>query len=109
MGDIFYRNCVCPKCKLQLDDVEEGAPGCPGCGEVLDRTRVWETRKYPGVVVLPHWVRAFGWPFLLILAGIGLFFWGYCHGIIDFKLPSLMMALGLIFFFVKLTGADRGI
>jgi predicted RNA-binding Zn-ribbon protein involved in translation (DUF1610 family) len=109
MDDVFYRDCVCPACRVKLDEVQEGTYDCPGCGARLERARVWQTRRYPGIVELPHWVRAFGWPFLLMLSGVGLFFWGYWNGFVDLRMPSLMVAAGLIFFYVKFSGKDRGI
>jgi hypothetical protein len=61
------------------------------------------TRRYPGILVLPGWLKAFGWPFLLILAGFGLIGLSLASGFpIPIKLPAIILTLGIVFFIFKL-------
>ena len=61
------------------------------------------TRKYPGMLVLPGWLKAFGWPVLLILSGLGLFALEFVVGVVvSFKLPAFLVGVGVVFFIAKL-------
>ena len=108
MAEPVYDHCFCPQCRFPLDGLPETAEACPKCNHPLYRNEVWATRKYPGVVELPGWVRAFGWPFLLMLAGVGIavayYFAGYRMPV---HLPALLVAFGLVWFVVKLFGMDE--
>ncbi|HUO06873.1 MAG TPA: hypothetical protein VM008_00945 [Phycisphaerae bacterium] len=95
--------CRCPHCKRPFDYVLVTAYECPFCQKEIRRSEVWETRRYPGTVILPGWMRAFGWPFLLMLAGVALFVMYYYEAHeIELKVPAGMVAIGLIFFLFKL-------
>jgi len=105
MPTAFYQNCRCPACKHPLDDVATTILVCPACGQPLDPAAVWSTRVYPGQIVLPGWVRAFGWPVLLMAAGVAVaaveqFFLGRFL----FQLPVLLIGTGLVFFFIRIFG-----
>ncbi len=73
-----YTNCRCPHCRNPLDDVATTAATCPLCNQPLDPDAVWLTRRYPGTVNLPWWVRILTWPLLLMLLGGTVFVlkWG---------------------------------
>lgn len=107
MATRYYTDCSCPHCRVSLDGVAETDEACPTCNKPLEPSAVWATRKYPGALFLPPWVTAFGWPLLLILAGLGFGWWIYAmSGKISF-LPAFPISIGLVFFFVKLSSADR--
>ncbi len=98
-----FLHCRCPGCKCPFDYVPIDADACPFCTSPIIADTVWQTRKYPGVLMLPGWTRAFGWPFLCILAGIAYFLYPYfAYHMIELKLPGLLVSIGLIFFVVKL-------
>src|SRR3954470_9892722 len=90
-----FVSCTCPKCEFPLKDTVVSTRNCPLCGDKLDPHKVWSTRKYDGVVELPYWIRAFGWPFVLMLIGVLYFviplFW---YNYFDVKVPSLIFATG---------------
>lgn len=102
-----YQNCHCPDCRHKLDDVATTSATCPMCNKPLDPHRVWSTRVYPGVLILPHWVAAFGWPLLFILAGVGsgAYTWFYL-GYIRISLSATLIAIGVVHALVKLANAD---
>jgi hypothetical protein len=77
---------------------------CPFCQWEIRREEVWQTRQYPGVLILPGWVKAFGWPFLIILAGVAFFCYAYfvLHEV-ELKVPAALVAIGLVFFMFKLS------
>jgi hypothetical protein len=55
------------------------------------------------MLVLPGWLKAFGWPFLLILAGFGLVGLRYAANVpMPWKVPGAVIALGMGFFIYKL-------
>jgi len=64
-----YTNCYCPHCKNSLNEVATTTPACPLCNQSVDPQDVWLTRRAPGEIDLPGWLRAFGWPFLFLVAG----------------------------------------
>ncbi len=98
-----FLNCRCTGCKRPFDFVPIDADACPFCRSPIDATATWQTRKYPGIVMLPGWVRAFGWPFLLMLAAPAIFLYEYYGShVFEPRLPGLLFAIGTIFFFVKL-------
>jgi hypothetical protein len=98
-----YDDCHCPHCRHPLDGVSNQITACPLCNRALEPREVWMTRKYPGLFVLPGWLKAFGWPFLLMLAGFGIIGLSYATGVpIPFKLPGILITLGMVFFIVKL-------
>lgn len=82
------------------------ADECPFCRWEIRREEVWQTRRYPGVVILPGWVKAFGWPLLLMVAGVVFFLW--CYFTVDGMgtnaviVASVFFGTGLIFFIAKL-------
>ena len=98
-----FLHCKCPKCKRAFDFVPISAYECPFCQWEIRRSEVWETRHYPGVLILPGWVKAFGWPLLIMLSGVAFFFYIYfaAHEI-ELKVPSALIAIGLVFFLFKL-------
>jgi hypothetical protein len=107
MPTIYYQNCTCPHCKVKLDTLAESAPICPTCNKPLNPRDVWATRKYPGLLILPRWLTAFGWPLLLILAGVLCIALAYAARIpIPLKIPAILIAIGLVYFFIKLSGVD---
>jgi hypothetical protein len=98
-----FLQCRCPGCKRPFDYVPIDAEACPFCKWEIQADAVWQTRQYEGLVMLPGWIRAFGWPFLLMVGGVGLFLYAY-YGFheVELKLPGAMVAIGLIFFMFKL-------
>jgi hypothetical protein len=95
--------CRCPKCKRPFDYVPVAADECPFCKVPITRSAVWQTRRYPGTLILPGWVRAFGWPFLIILLGIASFVYPYyAYHEIELKLTAGLVSIGLVFFLFKL-------
>ena len=98
-----FLHCRCPKCKRAFDYVPVSAYECPFCQWEIRRSAVWETRQYPGIFILPGWAKAFGWPLLLMLSGVGLFLYIYFVGHeIELRVPSILVAIGLVFFMFKL-------
>jgi hypothetical protein len=101
-----FLHCKCPKCKRAFDFVPISAYECPFCQWEIRRDAVWQTRQYPGVIMLPGWVKAFGWPFLLMLSGVAFFLW--CYFTVDGMgtnaviVSSIIVGTGLIFFIAKL-------
>lgn len=78
-------------------------PACPACNKPLDARAVWMTKRYPGQLVLPGWLAAFGWPLLLMLLGFGLFLLGYFgYFPIPLKLPVFLIGVGMVYFIAKL-------
>ena len=103
----YYENCTCPHCKTKLDQVAVTISSCPSCNQPFDPSAVWATRSYPGLIILPRWVSAFGWPFLLIALGAILWIaksFGYP---IPVKLAIIPLAIGLVYFFIKLFSLDN--
>jgi hypothetical protein len=107
MPTIFYERCRCPHCKTTLDQIEENTPDCPACTKPLDPQQVWSTRSYAGTLILPPWISAFGWPFLLMIFGFVFFFYAKSQGYVNVYIPGFMVALGLIYFIFKLTYTDK--
>jgi hypothetical protein len=98
-----FENCHCPYCKYSLHQEFTDISACPGCRRQLEARDVWMARKYPGMTVLPGWLKAFGWPFLLIIAGFAIIGISYETGIpVPLKLPALFIGTGMLFFIVKL-------
>jgi hypothetical protein len=101
-----FLHCKCPKCKRAFDFVPISAYECPFCQWEIRRSEVWDTRRYPGVLILPGWVKAFGWPLLVMLAGVAFFL--YCYFAVDGMgtnaviVSSIIFGTGLIFFIAKL-------
>ncbi len=61
------------------------------------------TRTYPGLIMLPGWLKAFGWPFLLMVAGFAMVGAAYAFKVaISLKVPAALIALGMVFFIYKL-------
>jgi hypothetical protein len=103
-----FVGCHCPKCEFPLKDTPVSVRHCPLCGDKMDPHLVWGTRKYEGVWELPFWVRAFGWPFLLMAAGVAYFVVpALYYNYYDVKLPSLIFAIGFVFFVAKLMVDDK--
>lgn len=104
----MFAGCKCPGCKKPFDYVPVSMKNCPFCNIKINSRAVWETRKYEGIIMFPGWVRAFGWPFLIILAGVGALLYPiYAYHYVELKLPALLISIGLVFFFVKLmTGGE---
>src|SRR4051812_27531826 len=97
-----FLNCHCPGCEFPLKDTVVSTTHCPLCNQKLDPAAVWLTRKYDGVIELPFWVRAFGWPFFMMIFGILFFVIPYFYyNYFDVKIPSLIFAVGFIYFVVK--------
>jgi hypothetical protein len=71
-NDGKFENCHCPHCKYSLHDESTKITACPGCRRPFDARDVWMTRRYPGMMILPGWVKIFGWPLVLILIGLAL-------------------------------------
>ena len=104
----YFERCCCPACRFKLDTVSVGTKNCPQCNEVLDPQHVWQTRTYPGVIQLPGWVSAFGWPVLLILMAITWAAFGYvATSGRSFVVPGGLLVLGIVWFLIKLGGYDR--
>jgi hypothetical protein len=100
---ICYENCRCPHCKHDLTTTASTTPHCPLCNKALDSHDVWMTRTYPGPTELPGWLRAFGWPFFLMLAGFGLFLLRRYGGApLPLSLAWVPLAIGFVYFMVKL-------
>jgi hypothetical protein len=98
-----FLHCRCPYCKRPFDYVPISAYECPFCRKEITRSAVWQTRRYPGILILPGWVRAFGWPFLVMLLGVAAFLYPYySYHLIELKLPAILISIGLIFFLFKL-------
>ena len=98
-----FLHCRCPACKRPFDHVPLSADECPFCRIPITRSAVWQTRRYPGTLILPGWLRAFGWPFAIILLGIGSFFYTYFnYHMIELKLTAALISIGLVFFLFKL-------
>jgi hypothetical protein len=99
--------CSCPHCKRPFDYVPVAAYECPFCRKEIRRSEVWQTRRYPGTLMLPGWARAFGWPFLVMLAGVAYFVYSVAvaHSIEIHALlcSAIIFATGLIFFLFKLS------
>jgi hypothetical protein len=107
MANDFYTYCTCPACKTKLDATPTTAKWCPQCRGKLDPHDVWSTRKYPGQLILPRWITAFGWPLLFMLIGAGATAGTYfASGGRRVMAPVGLFAVGMIWFFVKLSGAD---
>ena len=104
-----FQDCRCPHCRHPLDDLSTTAPACPQCNHALEPHEVWLTRRYPGLLVLPGWLKAFGWPLLLIIGGFGVIGLSYASGMpIPVELPVLLIGTGLVFVIVKLaTNGDE--
>jgi hypothetical protein len=101
-----FLHCRCPKCKRPFDFVPISACECPFCQWEIRRSEVWQTRQYPGILILPGWVKAFGWPLLLMAAGVAFFL--YCYfaevgiGVQVIEVSGIFFGTGLIFFLFKL-------
>jgi len=107
MATVFYTRCRCPHCKAKLDDVRSDCGECPLCRRELESSDVWNTRIYPGMLSLPPWIRAFGWPFLLMATGIGIMLASYFgSGETYVRVPVGMIVTGMIWFFFMLSGGD---
>ena len=97
-----YQHCRCPHCKHPLDEVATTIPACPLCNHPFDPRHVWLTRKYPGQIILPGWLTAFGWPALVMAAGALLFFLRTQFPLLPYKLPLFTLGGGGLWFFIKL-------
>ncbi len=102
-----FTDCRCPECQHPLDDVATAATECPFCHQPLNRLEVWSTRQEPNQINLPGWLRAFGWPFLLMLAGATVFvlkfgkFWPHPTRGWMMTQAEILFALGLVHFLYK--------
>ena len=75
---------------------------------MLDPHDVWATRSYEGMISLPHWLTAFGWPLMMILAGVGILVSSYLSSsktVVD--VPVGLIVVGVIYFMLKLSGDDE--
>lgn len=109
MATHYYQNCRCPHCRHDLSTVAITTPACPQCNQPLEPAAVWATRTYPGHIMLPGWLRAFGWPFLMILGGLALAVatWYYDWRDTDtYKISAALIAVGTVYFIAKASGAD---
>lgn len=107
MGNACFKNCRCLGCRAPLDEVSVDADRCPRCNVELDAEALWKNRTYPGVIVFPKWITAFGWPLLLMLLGAGIMAASYVgSGQAFMRVPVGMFVTGMIWFMVKLSGAD---
>lgn len=105
---ILYTNCRCPACKAALDDVATDEERCPSCRRDLDPGEVWQTRTYPGLLTLPPWIRAFGWPLLLIVAGVGMMAGSYFASAGAWmRVPVGLIGSGFIWFLILLLGGGE--
>lgn len=103
LNDPTFLHCRCTDCKRSFDFVSLDAEACPFCRTEIIPEKIWQTRRYPGILILPGWVRAFGWPFLLMGAAVAVFLVEYYGShIFEPKFPGLLFSIGIIFFFVKL-------
>ena len=92
---LTYPQCRCPKCKRPLDYVPINRADCPFCKQGLES--VWETRRYPGLILMPNWMRALAWPFwiisgLIILSCISYAFWPNT----PLEMPRIVIAIAVI-------------
>lgn len=104
----YYTGCRCLRCKAKFDTIATTITTCPTCNTAIDPSTVWATRCYEGHTVLPSWLRAFGWPLLVIFAGVafGAFEW-LVLGVLHLSFVAVVIATGAVWFFVKLLGADE--
>ncbi|MEM1356013.1 MAG: hypothetical protein AAGH88_14155 [Planctomycetota bacterium] len=88
---------------MKLDEVDTETKSCPECGIELEPRSVWMTRRYPGTIVLPGWLSAFGWPLVVVLCGVLIttFSW-ILFGWIPLKPVAIIFGLGLVWAMVKL-------
>lgn len=103
----YYERCRCLHCKCGLDETPTTAKRCPRCDRELDPHDVWSTRRYSGVLVLPPWITAFGWPLLLIVLGVALMAGSYVgSGRSAITIPAGIIGTGITWFLVKLMVRD---
>lgn len=105
----YFERCRCPHCRVKLDDLADTARQCPRCQQGFDAHDVWSTRRYPGLLILPAWVSAFGWPLVLIASGFALALVQVAlFSIVDVRGPAALVGAGAGWFFTRtLFGGDE--
>jgi hypothetical protein len=99
----YFTDCHCPACEAPLHQVTTKTTTCPQCNAPLVPEQVWHTRRYAGVITFPGWVKAFGWPFLLMIAGLAF---GIAKVMNDWPiplfLPAIPFSVGAAYFMAKI-------